>query len=76
MLYAILVPVMQFKKREKRPWSSITFGKVACFSVRLKVTLLHGCFSRFLNCTNGTKSHKVSHIREIMILVNYVELLP
>ena len=24
----------------------------------LKVTLLHGCFSRFLNCTNGTKSRK------------------
>ena len=21
----------------------------------LKVLLLHGCFSRFLNCTNGTK---------------------
>ena len=28
----------------------------------LKVTLLHGCFSRFLNCTNGTKSHKASHM--------------
>ena len=26
----------------------------------LKVTLLHGSFSRFLNCTNGTKSHKTS----------------
>ena len=22
----------------------------------LKLTLPHGCFSRFLNCTNGTKS--------------------
>ena len=22
----------------------------------LKVTLLHGCFSRFLNCSNGSKS--------------------
>ena len=22
----------------------------------------HGCFSRFLNCTNGTKSCKTSHI--------------
>ena len=22
------------------------------------VTLFHGCFSRFLNCTNGTKSGK------------------
>ena len=26
----------------------------------VKVTLLHGCFSRFLNCTNGTKSRKES----------------
>ena len=31
-------------------------------SALLKVTLLHGCFSRFLKCTNGTKSRKVSHI--------------
>ena len=28
----------------------------------LKVTLLHGCFSRFLNCTNGTKSCSASQI--------------
>ena len=28
----------------------------------LKVTLLHRWFSRFLNCTNGTKSHKASHL--------------
>ena len=27
----------------------------------LKVTLLHGCFSHFLNCANGTKLLKVSH---------------
>ena len=28
----------------------------------LKVSLFHGCFSSFLNCTNGTKSRKASHI--------------
>ena len=28
----------------------------------LKVTFLHLCFSRFLNCTNGTKSRKGSHM--------------
>ena len=28
----------------------------------LKLTLFHGCFSRFLNCTNGTKLRKVPHI--------------
>ena len=27
-----------------------------------KVTLFHGYFSRFLNCTNGTKSRNASHI--------------
>ena len=31
----------------------------------LKVTLLLGCFSRFLNCTNGTKSRKAPHILKI-----------
>ena len=28
----------------------------------LKVTFLHGCFSRSINCTNDTKSRKVSHL--------------
>ena len=27
-----------------------------------RVTLLHVCFSGFLNCTNGTKSRNASHI--------------
>ena len=27
----------------------------------LKVALLHECFSRFLNCTNGIKSRNVFH---------------
>ena len=27
-----------------------------------KLTFLHGCFSRFLSCTNGTKSRKISHL--------------
>ena len=31
----------------------------------LKSTLLHGCFSRFLNCTNGTKSRSASHIPNV-----------
>ena len=30
----------------------------------LKVTLLHGCFLRFSNCTNGTKSRKASHMKD------------
>ena len=32
-------------------------------STLLTVTLLHWCFSRFLNCTNRTKSRKASDIR-------------
>ena len=47
-----LVLFVQFQKHEKHPWMSDTFSKVATL---LKVTLLHGCFSRFSNCTNSTK---------------------
>ena len=47
-----LVPFVQFKKREKHPWTNVIFSKVK---------LLHGCFSRFLNCKNGTKSCEASH---------------
>ena len=39
-----LVSFVQFKKREKQPWRSVTFSL-------LKVALLHVCFSRFVNCT-------------------------
>ena len=38
-------------------WSSTTFSKVA----GLKLKLLHGCFSRFFNCKNDTKSCIASH---------------
>ena len=44
-----LAPLVQFKKREKHSWGSSTSSKV-------------GCFSRFLNCTNGIKSHNAPHI--------------
>ena len=41
-------------------------GVIAIFMIKicdaLKVTLLHECFSRFLNCTNSAKSRKASHI--------------
>ena len=53
-----LVSCVQFKKRKKHPWRTVTFSKPATV---LKVTLLHGYFSRFLNCANGTKSRKTSH---------------
>ena len=56
-----MVPFVQFKKRETHPWRSVTFIKVAEPAFLIKVTLLHGCFSRFLNCINGTKSRNASH---------------
>ena len=31
-------------------------------AILIKVTLFDGCFLRFLNCTNGTKSRKASHL--------------
>ena len=52
-----LVPFVQLKKRERRPWRSVTLTKFSGFSNATlpKVTLLYGCFSRFLNYTHGTK---------------------
>ena len=47
-----LVQCAQFKKREKHHGGALLF---------LKTTLLHGRFSRFLNCTNGMKSRKAPH---------------
>ena len=42
----------------------LLFCKVEAY--KLKVTLLYGCFSRFLNCTNGAKSAK-HHYAKILI---------
>ena len=53
-----LVPFVKFKKCGKHPWRSVNFSRVAGFKPATlpKLTLLHGFFSRFLNCKNGTKS--------------------
>ena len=37
-------------------------GVLLLLAILLKVTLLHVCFSRFLNSINGTKSRIVSQI--------------
>ena len=31
-------------------------------NVKIKLTLVHGCFSRFLNCTNSTKSRNAPQL--------------
>ena len=48
-----LAPFIQFKKCEKH--QSRNFNNS---------TLLHGYFSRFLNCTNDTKTGNASHVSE------------
>ena len=45
---------VQYKKREIHPWRSVNFIT--------KITLLHGRFSRFLNCTDCTKSRNAPHL--------------
>ena len=54
-----LVPFVKFKKLEKRSWRSVPLLKPETL---LKATLIHGCFSRFLNCTNGRTSRKSSYM--------------
>ena len=57
-----LVPFEWFKKREKHPWRSVTFSKVAaCEACNLtKSNTPPWSFSRFLYSANSTKSNKVS----------------
>ena len=75
-----LVPFVQFKKREKPPWRSVDFSEVAGFkpllkaftATLLKLTLLLGYFSRFLNCAHRTKSRKALHILKKCNILVYV----
>ena len=50
--------ICAFKKRTKKSRD--------CTSTN-HVIFLHGCFSRFLNCTNTIKLHKASHILQFLI---------
>ena len=58
-----LVPLVQLKNVKN------THGGVLILVFRLqpatllKLTLLHGCFSHFLSCTNGTKSRNAPHVK-------------
>ena len=45
-------------------------------STLLKLTLIHGCFSRFLNCTNGTKSRNAPQLRDIVMSEIPLEHIP
>ena len=62
MLLRDLISFVQYKKRKRHPWSVTSSKDGFTFSISPKVTLLHGYFSRFLNCTNDTKLRKASHV--------------
>ena len=51
--------IIQFKEHEKHPWGSVVLKVTVAL---LKLTLFRGCFSRFLNYTNATKSRKASQM--------------
>ena len=53
-----LVPSVQFKKREKQPWKSVT----SAYNFT-KTNTPPWVFSCFLNCTNATKSRNISPMR-------------
>ena len=54
-----MIPFVQSKKTWETPMEECYFSRPATL---LKVFFLHGCFSRFLDCTNGTKLRKASHM--------------
>ena len=56
LLYVVMTSELRLCKCDVKPASL------------LKVTLLYGCFSRFLNCANGTKS------RNALQLITFVHL--
>ena len=66
-----LLPFVQLKTKrsEKHTWRSDTFSKIL-----RKVSLVSGCFLRFLSCTNGTISRKASHITNKIIRLNLFQL--
>ena len=61
MLYAIWYPLHNLKNMKDTHGGVLLLVKPATL---LKITLLHGCFSRFLNSTNGTKLGKASHLHK------------
>ena len=60
-----LLAFVQFKNVKNTHGGLVLFVKLQVFNLQLtllKVTVLHGCFSRFLTCTIGTKLRKTLHM--------------
>ena len=55
-----LVPFVRFKNVKKTHEGILLLGLEP--ATLLNIALPHGLFSCFLNCANGIKSHKASHV--------------
>ena len=64
------VPLVQFKICKKQPWRSFSSCRL------LKVIPFHECFSRFSNCTNGTKLRRSSHMSQFHVDVLFLYVWP
>ena len=65
LLVKLMVSACSYTESNTPPWLFFTFLKLCKAATSLKVTLLHECFLCFLNCTNGTKVRKKSHIFDV-----------
>ena len=64
-----LVPLEQFKKREKNPRRRLQPATL------LQLTLLHGCLSHFLNCAHGTESRNAPHMSYYFWMIMWMKNL-
>ena len=74
MFLYFYISFVQCKKHEKHPWKSVAIQPATLLKVAPHPPpphAPHGCFSRFLNFTNGAKSHKVSY----MVLISQFSIL-
>ena len=66
-----LVPFVQFKKREKHPWRSVTFSKVVGFSLHFtKINTPPWVFFTFFELYKGTKSRNASQIGFLSLIIS------
>ena len=68
ILYAIWYDLRSVKNAQNTVGGVLHLVKLQS-SALVKVTLSHGCFLRFLNCINVTKSSKASHIDRNQFIV-------
>ena len=65
-----MVPFVQLKNVKSKHGGLLLLLKFRLQSATvLKVTLLYGCFSHLLNCTNGTKLRKAFHLKKFIPLI-------